>query len=150
MTMEVYVIALIVMMIGLLLMIIEATAPGGYLLIPGAVMIVIGAFGAVCSDLFYTWWTPVVAIIAVIPSTILTFWLYKRLGSPEPPSTTVTGSLVGREGVVVIAVSPNNLKGKVKIGSDTWSATADEEIPEGAAVAVDASEGVHVHVKPIQ
>jgi len=146
--MAIYMVALIVLMLGLVLMIIEALFPGGYLLIPGAVMIVIGAFGSICQDLFYTWWTPLVAIIAVIPATVVTIWIYKRLGSPEPPSTTVTGSLVGRSGVVVVAVNPSNLKGKVKIGSDTWSATADEDIPEGSQVVVESSEGVHVHVKP--
>ena len=87
-----------------------------------------------------------IAIILTIPVIIGTLWLYKRLGGTAPPSTTVTGSLVGREGVVTVETNPENLKGKVKIGSDTWSADSDEILPVGTEVTVVSSEGVHVHV----
>jgi membrane protein implicated in regulation of membrane protease activity len=59
----------------------------------------------------------------------------------------VTDSLVGKEGIVTIKINTTDMKGKVKIGSDTWSAEADEDIPAGTAVIVDRSSGVHVHVK---
>ena len=139
-------VAIIVIILGLILLAIEATSPGGYLLIPGAVLVVIGGYGCAAPDNFYTWWTPAVAIVACIPVTVATFWLYKKLGDPEPPSTTVAGSLVGKTGTVVVEVTPDNMKGKVRIGSDTWSAVADEVIPVGTSVTVDQSEGVHVHV----
>ena len=72
--------------------------------------------------------------------------MYRRLGGPAPPSTTVAGSLVGRDGTVIVETNPDNLKGKVKIGSDTWSADSDEIIEAGTEVTVVSSEGVHVHV----
>ena len=53
---------------------------------------------------------------------------------------------MGNTGAVVVEVTPDNMKGKVRIGSDTWSAVADEVIPVGTEVTVDQSEGVHVHV----
>ena len=87
-----------------------------------------------------------IAIVLTIPVVIGTLILYKHLGGTEPPSTTVTGSLIGRSGVVTIETNPDNLKGKVKIGSDTWSADSDEVIEVGAEVTVVSSEGVHVHV----
>ncbi len=145
--MEEAVAAVIVMVIGLVLLGIEAFFPGGYLLIPGAIMVIIGAYGYVAPGNFYTGWTPAVAIISAIPVTAATVYLYKRLGSPEPPATTVSGSLVGREGTVTVDITPGNMKGKVKIDSDTWSAEADSEIPAGTRVTVVSSEGVHVFVE---
>lgn len=144
--MEVTAVAVIVLLLGLLLLIIEAFGPGGYLIIPGGVLVILGLFGFASPDDFYTLWTPVVAIIACIPVTAFTVYLYRKLGSPEPPSTTVSDSLIGRDGMTVVEISPDNLKGKVRIGSDTWSATADEIIPAGTPVSVVHSEGVHVRV----
>lgn len=144
--MEPVTVAIIIMILGLALLAVEGTSPGAYMLIPGAVMVIIGGFGCVAPDLFYTWYTPLVAIIALIPVTAGTFWLYKKLGDPEPPSTTVAASLEGKTGTVITEVTPGNMRGKVKIGSDTWSAEAEETLPVGTEVLVDHSEGVHVHV----
>lgn len=135
-----------VLLIGLGLLVFEAFMPGAYMLIPGLVMTAVGVFGLVDNDEFFTAMTPAVAIIAAIIATPLTFWMYAKLGAPEPPTTTVAESLVGRKGTVTVAVSIGNMKGKVRIGNDVWSAQADEEIPEGTEVIVDSSEGVHVHV----
>lgn len=145
--MEPVTVAIILIIIGLVLMIIEATAPGGYLVIPGLDLLVIGIYGCIFPDMLFTWTTVLVAVILSIPVIIGTTMLYRKLGGTEPPSTTVTGSLVGRTGKVVVDVVPGTLKGKVKIASDTWSADADEPIPSGTEVVVESSEGVHVHVK---
>ena len=140
-------VALVLMALGLILIALEAFNPGGYLIIPGVVLTVVGIWGYLCSDLIYTWYTPLVAIVVAIPVSAITMYGYRFLGSPEPPSTTVTGSLIGREGVVVVEVSPGNLKGKVKIDSDTWSADSDEVVPVGTVVIVESAEGVHVTVR---
>ena len=67
------------------------------------------------------------------------------MDSPEPEP------LVGQIGVVVSEVHPNNLKGKVRIRHDTWSATTrTTAIPVGTRVVVTASEGVHVTVEMVQ
>ena len=146
MSMEVATVAIVVMILGLVVLTVEAFFPGGYLLIPGAILVIVGAYGYAAPDNFYTMWTPAVAIISAVPVTAATVFLYKRLGSPEVPSTTVSDSLIGKEGTVVVGISPGNIKGKVKIGSDTWSAEADEDIPAGRAVVVDHGEGVCVRV----
>ncbi|MFA6804535.1 MAG: NfeD family protein [Candidatus Methanomethylophilaceae archaeon] len=140
-------IGMILLVLGLVLVAAEAFSPGGYLIIPGVVLLVLGIYAYLDPDKLYTWWTPAVAIVVAIPVTALTIWGYSKLGSPEPPSTTVAESLIGKEGVIVTATSPGNLKGKVKIGSDTWSADSDTEISEGTEVVVESSEGVHVHVR---
>ena len=82
-----------------------------------------------------------------MPVTLLTIKGYQHLARPEPPTTTVMESLVGKEGTVTVATEVGNMKGKVRIGSDTWSATSDEPIAAGETVVVESSEGVHVHVR---
>lgn len=146
--MEELVAAVIILAFGLILLTAEAFFPGGYLLIPGGVLVIVGAFGLADQDDLFTWVTAAVAIVAAVPVTAGTIYLYKRLGAPEPPSTTVSESLVGKEGVVTVKVTPDNIRGKVKIGSDIWSADSDEPISAGTKVIVDSSEGVHVHVVP--
>ncbi|AGI47933.1 Membrane protein implicated in regulation of membrane protease activity [Thermoplasmatales archaeon BRNA1] len=139
--------ALAVLGIGLVLVAVEALMPGAYLLIPGGVCTVVGAYGLACPDDLYSWVTAAVAVVSAIPVTVFTFWVYRRLGSPEAPTTTVSDSLAGREGKVTVEVTPGNMRGKVRIGSDTWSAEADETIPVGTDVVVESAAGVHVHVR---
>ncbi|MCQ2085744.1 MAG: NfeD family protein [archaeon] len=143
---ELYV-AIGLIIIGLILIVAETNVPGAYMIIPGLDLLVIGIYGCIVPELLFTWYTVAIAIILTIPVVIGTLVLYRRLGGPAPPSTTVTGSLIGRSGTVVVATVPGTLKGKVKIGSDTWSADSDEAIETGAVVVVESSEGVHVHVK---
>ena len=69
------------------------------------------------------------------------------LAKPVPPTTTVNESLIGKKGKVTVKTGPNDLKGKVKIGMEIWSANSEEEIEEGESVEVVAAEGVHITVK---
>ncbi len=142
-------VALAFVILGMLLIIVEAFSPGVYMIIPGTVLLVIGIIGYISPDFILTWMSPVVALIIAVPVTLLTVLGYKYLGKPEPPTTTVMDSLVNREGIVTVTVSPNNMKGKVRIGSDTWSAESDEVIPVGAEIRVVSGSGVHLHVKKL-
>ena len=117
------------------------------MVIPGTVLVIVGLIGAAFPDKLYTWWSPLIALVVAVPVTLLTIKGYQRLAVPAPPTTTVMDSLVGREGTVTVPTEVGNMKGKVKIGSDTWSATSDEPLDEGTVVIVDHSEGVHVHVR---
>ena len=146
--MEELVVAAAILAFGLILLTAEAFFPGGYLLIPGGVLVIVGVFGLADRDDLFTWVTAAVAIVAAVPVTAGTVYLYKRLGAPVPPSTTVSESLLGKDGVVTAEVTPGNIRGKVRIGSDTWSADSDSPIPVGTEVTVVSSEGVHVHVAP--
>lgn len=133
--------------IGIIFVLFEAGAPGGYMIIPGLDLIVLAVYVFFFPDLVETWVTIVIAIALTVVVVILTLMVYKRLGGTEPPSTTVAGSLVGRTGVVVVDTNSENLKGKVKIGSDTWSADSEEPLEKGTNVIVESSEGVHVRVR---
>jgi len=133
--------------IGVIMLLIEAAAPGNFMLVPATVLLVLGCLGLIIPDFLMSWWAPIAAAIVLIPMTYVTIRLYQRLAPPGPPETTVATSLVGKEGVVTKEVSPNNLKGKVRIEHDTWSATANSNIPAGKHVRVQSSEGVHVVVE---
>ncbi len=145
--MDPFTISCILLVVGALFLIYEAFAPGGFLVIPGIVLLVLGAIGLFWPDVLMSIWAPIIALIVAVPVTILTLKFYQHLAKPGPPTTTVAESLVGRSGTVVVPTESGNMKGKVKIGGDLWSATSDEPLEEGAEVTVESSEGVHVHVR---
>jgi len=142
--------ALAFVIIGILMLLAEVSSPGMFLLVPATVLMVLGGIGLVYPDLLLSWWAPLAAVIIVGPMTYVSIKLYQKLAPPAPPETTVATSLVGMTGVVEFAVSPNSLKGKVRIDHDTWSATSDKVIPVGSKVVVRASEGVHVKVEEVR
>ncbi len=145
--MDPFTVAIILIIVGAVLLIIEAFSPGAFMVIPGTVLVILGIIGAAFPDILYSWWSPVIALMVAIPVTLITIKGYQHLARPEPPTTTVVESLVGKEGTLIVPTEVGNMKGKVRIGSDIWSATSDEPIEEGAAVVVESSEGVHVHVR---
>jgi len=132
--------------LGVLLLLAEVSSPGTFLLVPGTVFIVLGFIGLVLPDLLLSIYSPIIAVLILVPMTYVTIKLYQRLAPPAPPETMVATSLVGREGVVTVEIKPNQISGKVRIEHDNWSATADHVIQKGARVVVESSEGVHVKV----
>jgi membrane protein implicated in regulation of membrane protease activity len=142
---------LLFVIIGIVMLLGEASSPGFFIGIPASILIVIGLFGIAFPDLFFSFWSPVIAAGTAGVVTFITILLYRRLAPPEAPTTTVGESLIGREGIVLVSTDPDSLtKGKVKIGSDTWSATSDKPIKAGTKVKVVASEGVHITVERIK
>jgi membrane protein implicated in regulation of membrane protease activity len=136
--------------IGILMLLAELSSPGAFILVPATVLIVLGFVGITAPDILISWWSPVIVAVVVIPITYLTMRMYQRLAPPAPPETTVATSLVGMTGVVVSEVTPNTLRGKVRIANDNWSATSGKVIPAGKKVVVKTSEGVHVTVEEIE
>lgn len=138
---------LILLVIGILMILAEVASPGAFILVPATVLIVLGGIGMVAPKVLLSWWSPLLAVIILIPMTFVTMKLYQKLAPPAPPETTVATSLIGRTGVVEREVVPHTLAGKVRIDHDTWSATSDKVIPAGKNVVVKDSEGVHVKVE---
>ncbi|MGD0057633.1 MAG: NfeD family protein [Methanomassiliicoccales archaeon] len=139
--------ALAFVVIGVIMLIAEAASPGSFILVPATVLLVLGAIGLVSPDWLLSWWAPLAAVLVLVPTTIITIKLYQKLAPPVAPETTVAASLVGMKGVVTREVGPHDLKGKVRIEHDTWSATSPNTIPVGTTVVVKSSEGVHVCVE---
>jgi len=141
-------IAIILIIIGLIFLITEALTPGFFAVIPGAILVVVGVLGYYIEDYFdnLTLLLLTVVVVSIVVS-IVTIKGYQILARPVPPSTTVTESMIGRTGIVTVRINPNDIKGKVKVGNDTWSATSDEVIETGAEIYVYAGEGVHLKVR---
>jgi membrane-bound ClpP family serine protease len=145
--MDAQTLALILIVIGAILLIIEASSPGVFLLIPGTVLVILGVIGYIYPDFLYSVYAPILALVIAVPVTVGTVKMYQILARPEPPTTTITDSLVGKTGIVTVRTEPGNIIGKVKIESDEWSATSAEPIEAGTEVTVLKSQGVHVTVQ---
>jgi membrane protein implicated in regulation of membrane protease activity len=137
---------LIFIIIGVLMLLAEAVTPGAFLVVPATVLLVLGL---IAPEFLLSIWSPILAVVIGVPVFFLTVKTYQKLSPPMPPTTTVATSLIGMEGLVITDTCPNNLKGKVKIENEIWSATSTRPIPAGYKVKVVHSEGVHVKVEPI-
>ena len=145
--MEAQTLALIFILVGALLVVAEALSPGAFMIIPGTVLMLLGIIGYVYPDFLYSIYSPILALGATLPLTVGTVKMYQLLAKPEPPTTTVTDSLLGKEGTVVVRTDPGSILGKVRIDSDTWSATSEEPLEAGTEVRVIGSRGVHITVE---
>ena len=138
------------LILGVLMILAELSAPGSFILVPATVLIVLGIMGLAWPDLLISVYSPIIALVIALPMTFVSIKLYQKLAPPAPPETTVATSLVGMKGVVVTETRPDTLKGKARIEHDTWSATSAKPIPAGTQVIVVASEGVNVTVEEIK
>jgi membrane protein implicated in regulation of membrane protease activity len=143
-------IGLIFIIVGVILFIVEVASPGFFVAIPASVLIILGALGMVLDGFFLSMWSPIVAIAVTVPAFLGTMYAYKRLAPPQPPTTTVGHSLIGKKGIVDTDILPNTIKGKVRIENQTWSATSDHYIPKDTLIEVVESRGVHVVVREVQ
>lgn len=143
-------VGLIFVIVGVILLIAETASPGFFVAIPATVLMILGALGMVIDGFLLSPWSPIVAVVVAIPAFIVTMYAYQRLAPPEPPTTTVGHSLVGKRGIVREAIIPNTLKGKVRIEHQTWSAASDHYIAKDTLVEVVQSRGVHVIVREVQ
>ena len=135
--------------IGLLLLIWEVHMPGFFIAIPGTILVVLGVAFLFIENMDVLL-TSILILISGIFASIFTLLFYRQIGKPQPPQTTTIENLVGKTGVVTVKLEPDSLRGKVKIGSEVWSATADHEIDVGKKVIVVGGEGVHVYVKEVK
>ena len=145
--MEPTTIALCIIIIGALLIIGEAFSPGVYMIIPGTVMVILGIVGYIVPDFLFSIWAPITMVVVGLIASLITIAAYRKLGEPEPPTTSVSDGIVGRTGTVITPTSADNIRGKVKIGSEVWSARSMSPLDVGTAVRVVSAEGVHVIVE---
>jgi membrane protein implicated in regulation of membrane protease activity len=151
--MDSWMMGLIIVIIGLILLGIEVATPGQtFMAIPGTVAVALGIISMLLGPWLFSqfWFAPVIAVIIAVPVTAITIWGYKKLSKGHPPTTVVGDSLIGRQGIVTVAIQPDSIKGKVKIGNESWSASAEYEMPAGTHVEVVSSEGVHVQVERVE
>lgn len=142
----------ILVVLGTILLVVEAASPGFFIAVPGTVMIILGILLLLGVDIFSGPAGLVVGVVAAIAVSIVTILLYRRINPGEAAPTTISrDSLVGMEGRVVKRVLPGSISGKVLIAGQEWSARSPGgEIPEGLTVRVTASEGVHIVVEEVK
>ena len=135
--------------LGVVVLVIEFTHPGLFLVIPAVVLIVVGLILAFAppGELLTIYGVLFVVIAAVAAAVGGIVW-YRHMAPTHPPIATVLTSLQGEVGVVVAPVVPNTLKGKVRVKSEVWSARADQPIAVGTRVRVIGGEGVSIVVQP--
>jgi membrane protein implicated in regulation of membrane protease activity len=136
----------LMIIIGLLLLIIEASQPGFFVAVPGTILIVLGIVTLFIPEVAQDY-APAIIIVTALVSSIITIVFYRKLAPGQKPQTTSMDILGGKEGVVVKKVYPDSISGKVNIDNQIWSATGESEIEEGKKVLVISSEGVHIKVK---
>ncbi|MFO8109031.1 MAG: NfeD family protein [Thermoplasmata archaeon] len=143
-------VGLILIVLGIALLILEATEPGFFIAIPAGVLFVLGVISVIYPSILFTWWTPMIVAAVVIPMMIVSMKFYQGISPPSKPTTTMGSSLVGEVGKVMVRVVPDEISGKVKLKNQIWSATSQVPIPQGSKVVVTKSEGVVVWVKKLK
>ena len=142
---------LLIVIIGAGLFTVEIFHPGALLLIPGSIVLVAGFLYLFApNDLLDSYIGPVAIVIAAILGALIEIPYYRWVAPVHRPLSTTSAGLVGDEAVVITAVEPETLKGKVRIRSETWSARASQPIPAGTRVRVIHGEGVSLTVEPIE
>jgi membrane protein implicated in regulation of membrane protease activity len=131
------------MIVGFILIIAEMTTFTFYLLWLG-----LGAIAASVVALMFpdSWLLQIVVLsIVAIGLTYLTKPLTKRMHGKKGFRDAIE-DLVGKPGEVVEAIEFGSM-GIVKIGTETWSATADQPIAAGEKVIVERRGTTIVHVR---
>ncbi len=135
---------------GAILLLVEVHSPGFFATVPATVMIFLGILQLAGVDIANPWMGGLIGIVVAICAAAATVWMYSRITPDETPTTLSRDSLVGKEGIVKVEVTPSTLSGKVAIGSTEWSAhSTGSPIPAGRKVRVTDSEGVHIVVEEV-
>lgn len=143
-------ISAVLIIVGSALFAFELIHPGAWLLIPASIMIVAGLlYITLPSLLLNSVFGPSIVVLVALAAALATIPYYRWVAPIHKPMSTTVQSLEGQTGVVVTAVVPDSLSGKVQIQSEVWSARSDKPIPPGTKVRVVSGEGVSVMVRPI-
>lgn len=147
---EVIALGWILIVIGVILLLIEAFNPGFFLAVPGTTLIIIGAVSLLFPQIFSSTWIILIGIITALVAAGGSVWLYARITPDKVPSTVSRDTLAGKTGIVKKTVEHENINGKVVIESVEWSArSAGDSIAVGKKVRVVKSVGVHVVVEEV-
>jgi len=141
----------IMIVVGAVLLLIEAYSPGFFVAVPATVMVILGILLLLGVDILNSVTGVVVGVVIALVAAVVTVWFYGRLTPDASPTTISRDSLLGREGRVIRDLDPDTLSGKVAIGGTEWSARSlGGPLPVGAKVRVVRSEGVHIVVEEVK
>jgi len=141
----------IMIVVGAVLLLIEAYSPGFFVAVPATVLIILGILLLLGVDILNSVTGVIVGVAIALAAAAVTVWFYGKLTPNTSPTTISRDSVVGLEGRVIRGLDPDTLSGKVAIGGVEWSArSVDGLLPAGARVRVVRSEGVHIVVEEVK
>lgn len=127
--------------IGLLLMIFEITAPGVFLLWFGLAALTTGAF-----QFFLPLSLPLQLLVFAFSSAIWVFIgrkIYKRLGDVTKETNSSlnerTKRYIGQ--VAIVEVSIENGQGRIHVGDNSWICYCDDDVEAGGKVKIVDAKG---------
>ncbi len=147
--MDFFTLGIILIVFGSLLVLAELAIPGFFIAVPGTVLVILGLVYLFLGNIGVVP-AVVITLATAVVATLGVMLFYRVLAKPQLPTTSTIDQMVGKRGIVITKIEPNSLKGKVRIDSDVWSATADREIDVGKKVEVVKGEGVHLVVREIK
>ena len=150
MSIETLVLGIAIVAGGFAVLAIELTHPGAFLMVPAVTMIVAGFLLIFLPDTFLNSSIgPIAVAIAAAAAGIITIPYYRWVAPVHRPMSTTPTSLEGETAIVIAPVVPDTISGKVRVGSEVWSASSDAPIPAGTHVRVLGGEGVSLRVAPL-
>ena len=139
--------------IGILLFLVEAFAPGFLVAVPGTVLIALGIL--MSFDIVPDIWLLPIGLVVGLGSLYGTVKFYQTFATPDTPSEQSIEFYVGMTGEVTKAVSPDTASGKVRVGpmryEEYGAITCDScnsDIAVGTSVEVVSAKGITLTVKP--
>jgi membrane protein implicated in regulation of membrane protease activity len=134
--------------IGVILLILELTTGGGFLLWIGISALTVGLLIVVMP--FFHWPMQLLLFACISVISCVLWWWYLRRHPEETDQPTLnlrSEQYVGR--VLTLEVDIINGRGKVKIGDSLWRVIG-EDMPAGTKVKVTNAEGVLLHVVKVE
>lgn len=132
------------LIVGFVLLIAEMLTLTFFLLWLGLGAVAGGIAAWLAPDSF---WVQALAFIVVAGVlTAFTKPLSRRLRYSSRGYKDAIDELVGKQGVVTVAVAPGS-PGIVKVGSETWTANSEEELAEGETVTIVGRGTTQVEVR---
>ncbi|HSH87495.1 MAG: NfeD family protein [Methylophilus sp.] len=136
--------------LGLILLCLEMMTGTMYLLWPGMAALAMALLAWLLPAFSTPWQIVIYAIFSVLAVAI---WRKREKTHPTPRVGQAQGEEIGREGVIIHAVTPAQ-SGLIRfsqgvMGSKEWSAVADVEIAANQPARIVAVEGNSVRVVPI-
>ncbi len=135
--------------LGLILIGLEMTVPGTFLMWPGIAAIVVSLLYIPMPDLQ---WTGALTIWAILSFVSVVGWISWRKKNPAAPTGNPTLNRRGEQyiGRVFTLTAPLiNGKGELKVDDSVWRAVADQDFPAGSQVKVMRVEGTSLRVETV-
>ncbi len=149
---DVQVLAVVFIIVGVAVIVLDFIHPGAFLILPGTVLLLAGILLLAFSsfNILTLAGAPLLIVGVVLVAFALGIPLYQRIAPTHPPVATTVETLVNWPAEVTTDIVPGTMHGKIRVRSETWSATASVPIPAGQQVRVVGGRGVVLTVEPME